>query len=114
MKTTRTTPAEAPKTSPRSLAPRWTLAPGRWICYDGKPVVFLGVGEDPQTAERSCPPYAADDLAHLLVALLEGQNGLSFDCGQVFPVLFPLPDRIADEARAATPTTLPAEEVSRG
>lgn len=87
-------------------APRWTLAPGRTLCYDGKPVATLGrVGNDAKG--YTCHPVDADDLAHLLVLLLEGQGGLAYDDGQVYPVLFPVSARLADEARAVTPITLP-------
>lgn len=89
-----------------SPAPRWTLAPGRTLCYDGRPVATLGrVGNDPTGYWFA--PHQVDDLAHLLVALLEGQSGLAYDDGQVYPVLFPVPARLAGEARALTPVTLP-------
>jgi hypothetical protein len=90
-----------PPEEPASVLPRWTLAPGRLLCYDGRPVVFLGVAEDPKTAKRSCAPYAADDLANLLIALLEvGAECAPGDAGG--PYTFPLRDEVVELARAAT------------
>lgn len=109
--------AATPPASPRCPtceaappAPRWTLAPGRWICYDGKPLVALTLYQEKGTGSRNCQPAEADDLAHLLVYLLSGA-GNNLVLG---PISFPVSDVIADEARAVTPTTLPGEGVARG
>lgn len=100
----------SPSPAPPS-APRWTLAPGRWICYDGKPLVALTLYQEKETGARNCQPAEADDLAHLLVALLEaGQEDLPVGA----PHEFPLSPDVAETARLITPTTLPGEGVARG
>lgn len=85
-------------------APRWTLAPGRWLCYDGKPMVALMLHQEKETGARNCQPHHADDLAHLLVYLLTGEAAKNH---YYRPVEFPLSKGLADEARAVTPVTLP-------
>lgn len=96
--------------------PRWTLAPGRTLCYDGKPVATLArVGNDADGF--TCRPAELDDFAHTLVAMLDRGNillGNGVTPG-FSPLPFPIWGRLADEARAVTPVTLPtrAEGVAR-
>lgn len=57
----------------------WTVAPGRTLCLDGKPVVSLAIVTDSATGLRAVYPEDADELARTIATALNATGAAYFN-----------------------------------